>query len=351
MKNEPQQPQSNSEPEGSNRTEDPSSLQEVRQRLQTFGYLNSRIERFYLGSLTRSASQFFNRFLLGFRVGLLSGTLAALLMTAGTVLFNISLLGRWFDVVLLFIYFEIFFVAVFTLLEVVLTYVVSAWLRVAGGRKLIPVGQAFSFLIGLTFFMYFLYWGWTRSGTLRVFSDFGLATIIVVLLISCVFVARCAWLGFVIAFLQANLPAELPNWRRHGYEVLLCLAALLILIPLLLRQTSAGEADEPPITVLSTTDRWIIIGVDGVSLNLLERFSKAGDVPNITRLIPDSFIAPVQFEGAGVPPVAWTTVATAVAPEEHGILMPEVRRLEGVSSWMQVTPFELAVHSVLVRAG
>ncbi len=350
MKNEPPK-QNNTDPEGSNRKEDPSSLEEVRQRLQTFGYLNGRIERFYLGSFTRSASQFFNRLLLGIRVGLLSGTLAALLMTAGTVLFNVSLLRKWLDIFLLFVYFEIFFVAVFTLLEVVLTYVVSMWLRFAGGRKLFVAGQAFSFLTGLAFFVYFLYWGWTRSGVLRLLPDVGVITIIIVLLISCVFVARCAWLGFVVAFHEANLPSGLPNWRRHGYEVLLCLAALLILVPIVLKQSSAGEADEPPVTVLSTADRWIVIGVDGVSLDLLQRFSASGDLPNLTKMIPKSFVAPLEFQGAGVPPVAWTTVATGVPPEEHGILMPEVRRLEGVSSWMQVTPFELAVHSVLVRAG
>jgi hypothetical protein len=351
LKNEPPQPGNNLESEGSLRKEDPSSLEEVRQRLQTFGYLNGRIERFYLGSIGRSASQLFNRLLLGLRVGLLSGTLAALLMTAGTVLFNISLLGKWFDVVLLFVYFEIFFVSVFTLLEVALTYIVSLWLRFAGGRKLFAAGQAFSFLTGLSFFVYFLYWGWTRAGVLKVLPDIGLATIIVVLLISCIFVARCTWLGFVVAFQEAKLPSGLPNWRRHGYEVLLCLAALLILVPIILKQTSAGEADEPPVTVLSTSDHWIVIGVDGVSLELLQRFSASGELPNISKIIPESFVSRLQFQGAGVPPVAWTTLATGVPPEEHGILMPEVRRLEGVSSWMQVTPFELAVHSVLVRAG
>jgi hypothetical protein len=105
------------------------------------------------------------------------------------------------------------------------------------------------------------------------------------------------------------------------------------------------------VAVLSTTDRWIVIGVDGVSLDLLQRFSANGELPNFNRLLSESFVSKLQFDGAGVPPVAWTTVATGVTPEEHGILMPEVRRLGGVSSWMQMTPFELAFHSVLMHAG
>ena len=352
MKNElPPKPQSNSEIEGSNQREDPSSLDEVRQRLQTFGYLNGRIERFYRGSLKRSASQFFNRCLLSLRVGLLSGTLAALLMTSGTLLFNISLLRNWLDLVLLFFYFEVFFVVVFSLLELALIYLVSLWLRVGGGRRLVAIGQAFSFLTGFAFFIYFLYWGWSRVGILRLLPEYFVAAIIIVLLISCVLVARCTWVGFVVAFRESNLYSELPNLRRRGYEVILALAALIILVPVVLKQSGERKTEEPPVAVLSTTDRWIVIGVDGVSLDLLQRFSANGELPNFNRLLSESFVSKLQFDGAGVPPVAWTTVATGVTPEEHGILMPEVRRLGGVSSWMQMTPFELAFHSVLMHAG
>jgi hypothetical protein len=352
LKNElPPKPQSNSGIEGSNQKEDPSSLDEVRQRLQTFGYLNGRIERFYRGSLKRSASQFFNRCLLSLRVGLLSGTLASLLMTSGTLLFNISLLRNWLDLVLLFFYFEVFFVVVFSLLELALIYLVSLWLRIGGGRRLVAIGQAFSFLTGLGFFTYFLYWGWSRVGILRLLPEYFIATIIVVLLVSCVLVARCTWVGFVVAFRESNLYSELPNWRRRGYEVILALAALIILVPVVLKQSDERKTEEPPVAVLSTTDRWIVIGVDGVSLDLLQRFSSNGDLPNFNRLLSESFVSKLQFDGAGVPPVAWTTVATGVTPDEHGILMPEVRRLGGVSSWMQMTPFELAFHSVLMHAG
>jgi len=352
LKNElPPKPQSNPEIEGSNQKEDPSSLDEVRQRLQTFGYLNGRIERFYRGSLKRSASQFFNRCLLSLRVGLLSGTLAALLMTSGTLLFNISLLRNWLDLVLLFFYFEVFFVIVFSLLELALIYLVSVWLRVARGRRLVAAGQVFSFLTGLAFFSYFLYWGWSRVGILRLLPEYFIATIIIVLLISCVLVARCTWVGFVVAFRESKFYSEMPNWRRRGYEVILAVAALIILVAVVLKQSDERKVEEPPVAVLSTTDRWIVIGVDGVSLDLLGRFSKGGDLPNFNRLLSESFVSKLQFDGAGVPPVAWTTVATGVTPEEHGILMPEVRRLGGVSSWMQMTPFELAFHSVLMHAG
>src|SRR5919197_945415 len=81
---------------------DESSLEEVRKRLQSFGYLNNPIGRFYLGSFTATASQFLNRCLLSFRTGLLSGSVAAILMTTGTLAFNVELLRNKLDLLLLF---------------------------------------------------------------------------------------------------------------------------------------------------------------------------------------------------------------------------------------------------------
>src|SRR5207249_4351848 len=130
---------------------DESSLEEVRKRLQSFGYLNNPIGRFYLGSFTATASQFLNRCLLSFRTGLLSGSVAAILMTAGTLAFNIELLKNKLDLLLLFLYFEVFFIFLFSILELLLIYVVAFWIRYAGARLLIAAGQVVSLLTGLAF--------------------------------------------------------------------------------------------------------------------------------------------------------------------------------------------------------
>lgn len=353
MKNEPPKPHPNnsdSKNGASQESSRPDSLQDVRDRLQSFGYLNGRIERFYSSSISRSASQFLNRALLSFRVGILAGTLAAILMTAGTLVFNPGLLNHKLDLLLLFLYFEVFFVVLISFLELVLIHVVSLLFR-SGGSWLLLAGQVVSFLIGFSFFAYFFYWGQTQFEYLRLLSITTLTIMFFILVLSCLFVARCAWLGFLVAFRESNLGRVLPNWKRYGLEALLTLAAVLILLPFLVGKQDQEKKNPVPVAVFSTTDQWIVVGVDGVSKENLERFLRTEDLPNLQELYSQSYLANLQIAEPIVPPVCWTTIATGVPPIEHGILMPEVRRWRGLSSWMQATPFELAMRSILVDTG
>jgi hypothetical protein len=326
----------------------PSSLEEVRKRLQSFGYLNSRIERFYLLSLSRTASQFLNRLFVSFRVGLLAGTVAAILMTAGTLVFNTELLQRKLDILLLFLYFECFFVALFTLLEFLLIFLVAALLRISGGRRLVFAGQAVSFLIGLSFFAYFFYWGRTQMEYLRLFSTISIGAMLLILTLSCIFVAKCAWLGFLVAFRESELGRILPNWKRFNLEFLLALAAIAILLPFILGRGESAQQENPPVAVMPTTERWILVAVDGVSDEIVTRFSKTDDIPNLKSILPTRRL---QILESSAPPVVWTSIATGVNPAQHGIRAPEVRRWRGQSSWIQETPLALAVHSIMVHAG
>jgi predicted AlkP superfamily phosphohydrolase/phosphomutase len=84
---------------------------------------------------------------------------------------------------------------------------------------------------------------------------------------------------------------------------------------------------------------------------LFEKLAAEGDVAYLSELAARSLTAPLTVQQPVVPPVSWTTIATGVTPAEHGILMPDVRRWGGVSSWMQMTPLELAMHSVLADVG
>jgi Type I phosphodiesterase / nucleotide pyrophosphatase len=354
LKNEPPKPPLNNSNRLDGAGQEPTranSLQDVRDRLQSFGYLNSRIERFYSSSISRSASQLLNRTLLSLRVGILAGTLAAILMMAGTLVFNQELLNHKFDLILLFLYFEIFFVALISFLELALIYAVSLLLRYSGGRWIHFAGQAVSFVIGLSFFGYFFYWGQTQFEYLRLLSTPSLIIILFILILSSLFVARCAWLGFLVAFRESNLGRILPNWKRYGIEAVLSLIAVLILLPFVAEKHEKKTANHGPIAVFSTPDQWIVLGVDGVSEENLQRFLNSEDLPNLKDLYSHSFLAKLQVSDPVIPPVNWTTIATGVPPAEHGILTPEVRRWRGLSSWIQTTPFELAMRSILIDTG
>jgi hypothetical protein len=92
-----------------------------------------------------------------------------------------------------------------------------------------------------------------------------------------------------------------------------------------------------------------VLGIDGLSREMLQKL--AADAPALSALASESFRAPIAVAEPVVPPVSWTTIATGVSPAEHGIRMPEARRWSGLSSWMQMTPLDLAMHSVLADAG
>lgn len=329
----------------------PSGLEEVRKRLQSFGYLENRIERFYLFNLSRSASQFFIRFLLSFRVGLLAGTVAAILMSAGALVFNVDLLQRKFDVLLLLFYFEVFFVLLFTVFEFLLIFSVSGLFRIAGGRSLFIAGQVVSFLTGFGFFGYFFYWGQVQIEYLRQFSLISVASMFLILTLSCIFVAKCSWLGFLVAFRESDLGRVLPNWKRFGVEWLLALVAMIVLVPFVLNRNEPNTKDSPPIAVIPTSDNWILVGIDGVSFEILNRFVQTGKIPNIAGLMQQSFQSPLQTVEPAVPPVVWSSIATGTPSIQHGIRSPEVRRWLGQSSWIQESPLQLAVHSIMVNAG
>ncbi len=302
-------------------------------------------------SLSRTASQFLNRLFVSFRVGLLAGTVAAILMTAGTLVFNTELVRRKLDIFLLFVYFESFFVVLFTLLEFFLILLVAALLRISGGRRLFAAGQAVSFLIGLSFFVYFFYWGRTQIEYLRLFSNVAIAAMFLVLTLSCIFVAKCAWLGFLVAFRESDLGRILPNWKRFNLEFLLALAAIMILLPFILNRGDLIEKENPPVAVFSTNDRWLLVAVDGVSEEILDRFVRTDAIPHLQAMIGQTPAKRLQILEPSAPPVVWTSIATGVAPAQHGIRTPEVRRWRGQSSWIQETPLALAVHSIMVHAG
>jgi Type I phosphodiesterase / nucleotide pyrophosphatase len=344
-------PQNSNDHEASSATPPSTSLEEVRKRLQSFGYLNSKIERFYLLSLSRTASQFLNRLVLSFRVGILAGTVGAILMTAGTLVFNIEILKRPFDIALLLFYFEVFFVLAFTLLEFVLIILVAGLVRITERSKLFFAGQAISFLIGILFFGYFFYWGRTQIDYLRLFSNVSIVAMFLVVTLSCILVAKFSWLGFLVAFRESETGRLLPNWKKLNAEFLLALTAILVLLPFVLTRGESSAKSNPPMAVFSTPDRWILVAIDGISLELLQRFSNSGALPHLHQMMLESEPLPLQMKEPPVPPVVWTSVATGVPSSQHGIRTPEVRRWRGQSSWIQETPLELAVHSIMVHAG
>jgi predicted AlkP superfamily phosphohydrolase/phosphomutase len=64
----------------------------------------------------------------------------------------------------------------------------------------------------------------------------------------------------------------------------------------------------------------LVIGVDGAEWSVLEPLLEAGELPTLSRLIETGASGRLRsFDPRQASPVIWTTIATGLAPEDHGI--------------------------------
>ena len=83
----------------------------------------------------------------------------------------------------------------------------------------------------------------------------------------------------------------------------------------------------------------IVLAIDGLEPDLLEQMLEARQLPNIQRLIDGGSLARIRCVTKLLSPVVWTTVATGMAPEEHGITDFELDGVPVRSSDRQVPAF------------
>lgn len=76
----------------------------------------------------------------------------------------------------------------------------------------------------------------------------------------------------------------------------------------------------------------LVVGLDGADWSILDPLLAAGRLPHLERLISRGARAKLQSVSPIISPVIWTTIATGVEPERHGILdflVPAGRPREG----------------------
>ncbi len=66
--------------------------------------------------------------------------------------------------------------------------------------------------------------------------------------------------------------------------------------------------------------RVVVVGLDGADWELLEPFARRGIMPNLARLMDQGTWGALESLTPLLSPLIWTTMATGVSPEEHGIL-------------------------------
>jgi len=89
--------------------------------------------------------------------------------------------------------------------------------------------------------------------------------------------------------------------------------------------------------------RLLIFGIDGATWSVIDRLFAEGRLPNLARLVREGSRAPLRTLEPTHSPRIWTTLATGVLPEVHGILdfvvkLPETGRTTLPSSTQRRVP-------------
>lgn len=79
--------------------------------------------------------------------------------------------------------------------------------------------------------------------------------------------------------------------------------------------SSAAAAPKPRPTGL----RLLVIGLDGADWDIVDPLVRAGRLPTFARLLRDGVRAPLRSYDPMISPLLWTTIATGVGPDVHGV--------------------------------
>lgn len=308
---------------------------EVRTRLKALGYLESPVER-YLSQ--PAGGPWRTGITITARLSLLLGLLLAGINTASTLLVDPAFIRNTADVALLILYLGgIYSLTMFGLLLIPAV----CWIRrgsSSGG--LVDGGTLRATLLGVSatvaLCIYLLGWWHVMSLESALVRPLGLISLAVLLAIGLISLAAGRLMGFVY-YLLAGVP-EHPR-RISRQPLSRRMMASLALVLLIEGAWAAGtfryyHADHSLSGVLKNYSLrplpMLLVGLDGLDGRALDRLAGLGKLPNLKRLMDEGFQGELEPERDSPAPQLWTTIATGVRAEYHGIdsyIMPVLRGL------------------------
>jgi hypothetical protein len=303
-------------------------VDELRRQLRSLGYLDAGVDRFVLGpaQARRGPAALAARFAL--RVGLLGGVLLGPTAAIGVGARLPGLVSGVRDAIVIAIYLAI----VFLLAVSVLSFLVS--LAAAAVRRPLMARAAGWIVTGATLLYLTLWWRNANAGfgwSAPVWTAFALvvAVAISLLLGHAQRIATLAVLASAGGAAAQLPPVGLRSWRAVlGGGVLAFTGAAVLLILSAPAADAIGSADHPPLTVQSSGWSVRLLAIDGFDPAIYEQLKDT--LPNLEfalgrrqlRLRPQDTTDPAR---------AWTTIATGVPPDVHGVHAIETRRVAGLS--------------------
>ncbi len=315
--------------------------EDVRRKLVARGYLQGRIERFVLRDLVTSrtpralARTSLKAALLG--APLLGGLLAVSAYAANRPGLSVR------DALVVWGYFAILSGVALFVLDLLAAGLAAAWAHRRGAR---PSDALRAGLLVAVPVLGYLVLVWARG---RPESGFGEDAFF--LAGATATTALVAWLAGLVSLAGiVGRTGDVPDRNRR-----FALAALLVLVPVAAvfflipeATSSAGSEAIPPSADVQSPRavRLILVGIDGLDGVLVEAWSADGSTEHLLDLIARGALYPTRRKPAE-PPEVWTTIATGMTVEAHGVRAAGASRLPGVGAPMVLRSGPAALDAAL----
>jgi hypothetical protein len=312
-------------------------VDELRQRLRSLGYLDAGVDRFVLAPATGSRRPWSIALLASLRIGILAALLLGPAASIGVVSRLPGLITGTRDAFVAALYLGILFGSAAALAAVIASVIVAF----AGARRARTLAVITGGAVSIACLIYLTLW-WESA---RVVADAGWS--------------GAAWTVFALAFAAAisllighavtvtalavsvARSGEAPgargvpgaSWRTAIIGVALALCGALLLFNLSASLEGDAGPDAAPLTVVSSGARIRLFAVDGFDRGIFDQLSARGRMPALTRMISGAQ-ASLAPEDSRDPARFWTTVATGMMPDAHGVQGLETRRVAGLQGTM-----------------
>ena len=312
-------------------------LDDLRQQLRSLGYLDAGVDRFLLAPARGTRGPLALAARSSVRVGLLGAVLLGPAAAIGLGARLPGLISSLQDALVLALYLGILFLVAVAATAFIVSAAATMLVRARGDRftrRARRVSEAAGWLITAGCLAYLTFWwrnanagfGWSAP----VWTAFALAVAVGISLLlgHAVRITTLAVLGAGGG--SAPLPRiPSPSWRVVIGGGALAFAGAAVLLVLTSPTPDAERTPgRLPLTVVSTAgERVRLIAIDGFDSEI---YAQLRDSLPALKFVLGGRQLTLQPQDTSDPARAWTTIATGVTPEAHGVHAIETRRVAGV---------------------
>jgi hypothetical protein len=303
-------------------------VDDLRQKLKNLGYLQTTVGRFVLAPARHERSALHIAASASARIGALAALLLGPAAAIGIAARLPQLVTGVRDAIVVALYLAILFGLGGTAAAFLTGLAARAAARTSGRTRLVPAVA--STVVSAACLVYLaLWWSAVTPDPASRASLWAAGALAVALAISLILGHAVAVMTAALVALEASGPAPAGGRRRllWGMARVAAFAGAAVLLASTTRSRDAPSV-APAFAAVPTGQRVVVFGVDGFDPALFDAFP-AANRPATPALRPPAMsriAAPPEED----PPRAWTTIATGVPPEIHGISQLELRRVAGV---------------------